>query len=144
MAPNDSTEQVLQGTLDLLILKTLSLAPMHGWGLTHRIQQLSRDAFQVGQGSIYPALVRLEQRGLISTEWGNTENNRRAKYYRISAAGRRAMGDEARELEALRRCNGSRPHRDEVTNASGPVTPTVRCAQHRVVSTPYNRRRPSH
>jgi len=90
--PND--EQVLQGTLDLLILKTLSLAPMHGWGLTHRIQELSRDALQVGQGSIYPALVRLEQRGLIATDWGTTENNRRAKYYRITAAGRRAMGDE--------------------------------------------------
>src|ERR1700749_197944 len=89
-----ANEQVLQGTLDLLILKTLSLAPMHGWGLTHRIQELSRDAFQVGQGSIYPALVRLEQRGLIATEWGSTENNRRAKYYRISAAGRRPMGDE--------------------------------------------------
>ena len=89
-----STEQVLQGTLDLVILKTLSLAPMHGWGLTHRIQELSKDAFDVGQGSIYPALVRLEQRGLISTEWRNTENNRRAKYYHLSAAGRRAMGEE--------------------------------------------------
>jgi PadR family transcriptional regulator len=90
----DTNEQVLQGTLDLLILKTLSLAPMHGWGLTHRIQQLSADALQVGQGSIYPALVRLEQRGWIVTEWQNTENNRRAKYYRLSAAGRRAMSDE--------------------------------------------------
>jgi transcriptional regulator len=94
MARHDTNEQVLQGTLDLLILKTLSLAPMHGWGLTHRIQDLSKDALVVGQGSIYPALVRLEQRGLISTEWGTTENNRRAKYYRITAAGRRAMGDE--------------------------------------------------
>jgi PadR family transcriptional regulator, regulatory protein PadR len=91
---HDTNEQVLQGTLDLLILKTLSLAPMHGWGLTHRIQDLSKDALVVGQGSIYPALVRLEQRGLISTEWGTTENNRRAKYYRITTAGRRAMGDE--------------------------------------------------
>ena len=90
----DPSEQVLQGTLDLLILKTLSLAPMHGWGLTRRIQDLSRDALRVGQGSIYPALVRLEQRGLIATEWRNTENNRRAKYYRITTAGRRAMGDE--------------------------------------------------
>ena len=85
---------VLQGTLDLLILKTLSLAPMHGWGLSHRIQQLSRDALQVGQGSIYPALVRLEQRGWIDTEWRTTENNRRAKYYRLTAAGRRALGQE--------------------------------------------------
>jgi transcriptional regulator len=94
MTPRDSSEQVLQGTLDLLILKTLSLTPMHGWGLTHRIQDLSRDAFQVGQGSIYPALVRLEQRGWIDTEWRATENNRRAKYYRITANGRRALGEE--------------------------------------------------
>ena len=94
MANTDSTGQVLQGTLDLLMLKTLSLAPMHGWGLAHRIQELSADAFQVGQGSIYPALVRLEQRGWIATEWRSTENNRRAKYYRITAAGRRAMGEE--------------------------------------------------
>jgi PadR family transcriptional regulator len=90
----DTNEQVLQGTLDLLILKTLSLAPMHGWGLTHRIQELSRDALVVGQGSIYPALVRLEQRALIDTEWRTTENNRRAKYYRITTAGRRALGQE--------------------------------------------------
>src|SRR3954470_22660679 len=94
MAKPTSSEQVLQGTLDLLILKTLSLAPMHGWGLTHRIEQLSQDALQVGQGSIYPALVRLEQRGWIDTEWRQTENNRRAKYYRLTAAGRRALGDE--------------------------------------------------
>src|SRR5215208_5106452 len=89
-----SNEQVLQGTLDLLILKTLSLSPMHGWGLTHRIEQLSKDALQVGQGSIYPALVRLEHRGLIDTEWQTTEKNRRAKYYRLTTAGRRALGDE--------------------------------------------------
>ena len=89
-----ANEQVLQGTLDLLILKTLSLMPMHGWGLTHRIEQLSKDALQVGQGSIYPALVRLEQRGWIDTEWQTTEKNRRAKYYRLTAAGRRALGQE--------------------------------------------------
>ena len=94
MAKPSSNEQVLQGTLDLLILKTLSLAPMHGWGLTHRIEQLSRDALQVGQGSIYPALVRLEQRGWIGTEWQITENSRRAKYYHLTAAGRRALGNE--------------------------------------------------
>ena len=91
---NKPNEQVLQGTLDLLILKTLSLAPMHGWGLTNRIEQLSADALQVGQGSIYPALVRLEQRGWIDTEWGMTENSRRAKYYRLTTAGRRALGQE--------------------------------------------------
>jgi transcriptional regulator len=89
-----TNEQVLQGTLDLLILKTLSLSPMHGWGLTHRIEQLSAEALQVGQGSIYPALVRLEQRGWIDTEWGLTENHRNAKYYRLTAAGRRALGHE--------------------------------------------------
>ncbi len=94
MVKQTSSEQVLQGTLDLLILKTLSLAPMHGWGLTHRIEQLSQDALQVGQGSIYPALVRLEQRGWIDTEWRVTENSRRAKYYALTAAGRRALGQE--------------------------------------------------
>ena len=94
MARPTASEQVLQGTLDLLILKTLSLAPMHGWGLTHRIEQLSQEALQVGQGSIYPALVRLEQRAWIDTEWRVTENSRRAKYYRLTAAGRRALGNE--------------------------------------------------
>lgn len=94
MAKPTTSEQVLQGTLDLLILKTLSLMPMHGWGLTHRIEQLSKDALQVGQGSIYPALVRLEQRGWIDTEWRITENSRRAKYYRLTTAGRRALGQE--------------------------------------------------
>jgi transcriptional regulator len=94
MSRTDSAEQVLQGTLDLLILKTLSLEPMHGWGLAHRMQELSRDALQVGQGSIYPAVVRLEQRGWVTTHWRTTENNRRAKYYAITAAGRRAMGQE--------------------------------------------------
>jgi transcriptional regulator len=94
VAKPTSNEQVLQGTLDLLILKTLSLAPMHGWGLTNRIEQLSRNALQVGQGSIYPALVRLEQRGWIETEWRTTENSRRAKYYQLTPAGRRALGQE--------------------------------------------------
>ena len=94
MARPQPNEQVLQGTLDLLILKTLSLAPMHGWGLTQRIQQLSQEALQVGQGSIYPALVRLENRGWIATDWRTTENNRRAKYYELTASGRRALGQE--------------------------------------------------
>lgn len=85
---------VLQGTLDLLILKTLSLAPLHGWGIAQRIQQLSDEALQVGQGSLYPALHRLESRGWIASEWAVTENNRRAKYYRLSTAGRRALGEE--------------------------------------------------
>ena len=94
MGQGANNEQVLQGTLDLLILKTLSIAPMHGWGLTHRIEQLSQDVLRVGQGSIYPALVRMEQRRWIDTEWRTTENGRRAKYYRLTPAGRRALGSE--------------------------------------------------
>jgi transcriptional regulator len=93
--PQPPGADVLQGTLDLLILKTLSLEPMHGWGITDRIQQLSRDALQVGQGSIYPAVHRLEAKGWIEPDWRITENNRRAKYYRLTAAGRRALGAEA-------------------------------------------------
>jgi PadR family transcriptional regulator PadR len=85
---------VMQGTLDLLILKALSLAPMHGWGISQRIQQISRDAFQIGQGSLYPALHRMEKRGLVKADWRTTENNREAKYYQLSAAGRRALGEE--------------------------------------------------
>lgn len=91
---------VLQGTLDVLILKTLSLEPMHGWGIGERIQQLSADAFRLGQGSLYPALQRLEAKGWIDAEWKTTENNRRAKYYRLSAAGRKALGEE---VESWRR-----------------------------------------
>jgi len=89
-----SSSDVLQGTLDLLVLKALSLAPMHGWGISQRIQQLSRDALRIGQGSLYPALYRLEKRGLVKSEWSTTENNREAKYYRLSAAGQRALAAE--------------------------------------------------
>ncbi len=85
---------LLQGTLDLLILRTLALQPMHGWGIAQRIQQLSRDALQVGQGSLYPALHRLELSGLITSEWAASENNRRAKYYSITAVGRRRLKTE--------------------------------------------------
>jgi PadR family transcriptional regulator, regulatory protein PadR len=85
---------VLQGTLDLLILKSLSLTPMHAWGITQRIEQISRDVLQVNPGSLYPALERLQDRGWISAEWGKTENNRRAKYYRLTAAGRKQLGIE--------------------------------------------------
>lgn len=92
--PRLASADVLQGTLDLLILKTLSLEPMHGWGISDRIQQLSRDALQVGQGSIYPALHRLEAKGWIKPDWRITENNRRAKYYGLTGAGRRALGSE--------------------------------------------------
>ena len=86
---------VLQGTLDLLVLKALSLAPMHGWGISQRIQQLSRDALQIGQGSLYPAVYRLERKGFVTSEWSTTENNREAKYYRLTTAGRRALSAEA-------------------------------------------------
>lgn len=85
---------VLQGTLDLLILKALSLAPMHGWGISTRIQQMSQDAFQIGQGSLYPALHRYENRGWVTSHWRTTEHNRIARYYDLTPAGRRALGDE--------------------------------------------------
>jgi PadR family transcriptional regulator, regulatory protein PadR len=89
-----SSADVLQGTLDLLVLKALSLAPMHGWGISQRIQDLSRDALQLGQGSLYPALYRLEKQRLVTSEWRSTENNREAKYYKLTAAGRRSLGEE--------------------------------------------------
>ncbi|MQA92559.1 MAG: PadR family transcriptional regulator [Gemmatimonas sp.] len=89
-----TSADVLRGTLDLLILKTLSLEPMHGWGIGHRIQHLSRGVMDVNQGSLYPGLQRLEHKGWIASEWRTTENNRRAKYYRLTQTGRRALGDE--------------------------------------------------
>ena len=95
---------VLQGTLDLLILRTLVLQPMHGWGISQRIQQLSNDVLQVNQGSLYPALHRLEQKGWIDSDWGTSENNRRAKFYRLTAVGEREL---ARELESWERYTGA-------------------------------------
>ncbi|MFI5231790.1 MAG: PadR family transcriptional regulator [Gemmatimonadales bacterium] len=92
-----ASAEVVQGTLDLLVLKALSLAPLHGWGISQRIQQLSRDALQIGQGSLYPALYRLERKGFVKSEWGTTENNREAKYYKLTATGRRALSDERSE-----------------------------------------------
>ncbi|HEY7481468.1 MAG TPA: PadR family transcriptional regulator [Gemmatimonadales bacterium] len=91
----DQSADVLQGTLDLLVLKTLALQPMHGWGIAQRIQQLSQSALEVGQGSLYPALMRLERRGWIAGEWGTTENNRRARYYRLTPLGERHLRREA-------------------------------------------------
>jgi transcriptional regulator len=84
----------LRGSLDLLILKTLSLTPMHGWGITRRIQQTSDGILEVNLGSLYPALQRLEKNGLVASEWGTTDNNRRARYYHLTRAGRRALGEE--------------------------------------------------
>jgi transcriptional regulator len=88
------SSDVLRGTLDLLILRTLTLEPMHGWGISQRIQERSRGVLDVNQGSLYPALQRLEQKGWIESEWRTTENNRNAKYYQLTAAGRRAVGTE--------------------------------------------------
>jgi transcriptional regulator len=85
---------VLQGTLDLLILKAVSLEPMHGWGIAQRIQQMSRDVLQINQGSLYPALHRLERRAWIEADWGTSENNRRAKYYRLTSLGRTHLAEE--------------------------------------------------
>ena len=86
--------EILQGTLELLVLKTLSLEPMHGWGIAQRIQQLSRDTFQVNQGSLYPALQRMKSKGWIASEWRTTENNRRARYYQLTTAGRKQLAAE--------------------------------------------------
>jgi PadR family transcriptional regulator, regulatory protein PadR len=90
----------LRGSLDLLVLKTLSLEPMHGWGISQRVQQISDGVLEVNQGSLYPALQRLERAGLITSAWGTTDNNRRARYYRLTTAGRQALGAE---LESWRR-----------------------------------------
>jgi PadR family transcriptional regulator, regulatory protein PadR len=88
------SSDVIRGTLDLLILKALSLQPMHGWAITQRLEQLSRDVLRVGQGSLYPALQRLEEKGWVDSEWRATEQGRRARYYELTRAGRRALGDE--------------------------------------------------
>jgi PadR family transcriptional regulator len=93
--------ELLQGTLDLLILKTLALGPMHGWGIAQRIQQVSREVLQVGQGSLYPALARLEQRGWIDAEWSMSDNNRRAKFYSLTRAGEKQLQKELGEWETL-------------------------------------------
>ena len=87
-------DELLQGTLDLLILRTLSRESMHGWAVSHRIQEISKDALRVNQGSLYPALHRLEEEGLIESEWGVSELGRRAKFYEMTAAGRRQLARE--------------------------------------------------
>jgi PadR family transcriptional regulator, regulatory protein PadR len=89
------SNDVLRGTLDLLVLKTLTLEPMHGWGISQRIQQMSKAVLDVNQGSLYPALQRLEQKEWIDSEWRTSDNNRRAKYYRLTAAGKRQLTEEA-------------------------------------------------
>lgn len=99
-----SREQLLQGTLDLIVLRTLAtMGPQHGYGLAQRIQQVSNDLLQLNQGTLYPALLRLEQQGWIRSEWGKSENNRQARYYSISRAGKKALQEET---ERWRRLSG--------------------------------------
>jgi len=92
---------LIQGTLDLLILTVVALEPMHGWAIAHRIQQMSREVLQVGQSALYPALHKLEQQGWIEAEWKISETNRRAKYYSLTRAGRKALTEEAAKWERL-------------------------------------------
>ena len=92
---------LVQGTLDLLILKTVALEPMHGWGIAQRIRMVSREVLQVRQGALYPALHRLEQQGWIRSEWGDSENNRRAKFYSLTKAGRKCLDREEANWERL-------------------------------------------
>jgi PadR family transcriptional regulator, regulatory protein PadR len=96
--PSDR-DDILQGTLDMLVLKALEIGSMHGWGITERLEQGSRGVFQLNQGSLYTALYRLERQGLVSSSWKSTENNRRARYYALTAAGRRALAAEAEKWE---------------------------------------------
>ena len=95
----ESRDDVLQGTLDMLVLKALHLGSLHGWGITERLEQGSRGVLRLNQGSLYPALYRLERQGLVSSSWKNTENNRRARYYALTAAGRRALAVEQEQWE---------------------------------------------
>ena len=93
---------ILQGTLDLMVLKTLdAMGPLHGYGIAQRLQQVSENLLQLNQGTLYPALLRLEQRGWIASEWGRSENNRRARYYRLTAAGRKQLVVEAANWERM-------------------------------------------
>jgi transcriptional regulator len=92
---------LIQGTLDMLILKTLALGPMHGWGISQRIQQISEDVLVINQGSLYPALYRLEQQGLIKSEWGSSDNNRQAKFYGLTRTGKKQLNEETENWERL-------------------------------------------
>jgi transcriptional regulator len=93
----DASRELLQGTLELLVLKTLALEPMHGWGIAQRIEQMSGAVFQVNQGSLYPALQRMKRKGWVRSTWRITENNRRARYYELTRAGRAQLAVEAQE-----------------------------------------------
>jgi transcriptional regulator len=97
----DKQLDVLQGTLDMLILKAVSLGPLHGYGILQRIQQISKDCLEIQQGSLYPALYRLEHQGWIKSEWGESENNRKAKYYTLTAAGKRRLQSETEKWNRM-------------------------------------------
>ena len=97
----DQAIDLLQGTLDLLILRTLATEPMHGWGIAQRIQQISRETLKVQQGSLYPALHRLERRGMVASDWQPSDNNRRSKYYSLTRAGRKQLERETAEWGRL-------------------------------------------
>ena len=97
----DTQPELLQGTLDMLILKAISLGPLHGYGILLRIQQISKDRLEIQQGSLYPALYRLEHQGWITSEWGTSENNRKAKYYRLTAQGRRGLQTETEKWNQM-------------------------------------------
>jgi transcriptional regulator len=97
----EGKDDLVQGTLELLILKTVALEAMHGYGISVRIRQMSREVFQINQGSLYPALHRLERRGLLESDWGESENNRRAKYYRLTRSGRKHLERETESWERL-------------------------------------------
>lgn len=101
MAPNPGKRDLLPGTLEMLVLKTLTAQRMHGYGIAQHIQRMSEDALRVEEGSLYPALQRLRQRGLIKAEWGQTPNNQRARYYTITTAGRRELGEQEKGFAEL-------------------------------------------
>ena len=101
MSREDARTDLLQGTLDLLILKALQLGPMHGWGITLRIEQISEDVLKVNQGSLYPALHRLEEQGWIDAEWATSENNRKAKFYSLTRKGQRQLERETSNWERV-------------------------------------------
>ena len=99
MAPN--SPELLQGTLDMLILKALQLGPLHGYAIARRVQQFSGDVLRIEEGSLYPALHRIEERGYVESEWGVSENNRRSKFYRLTRKGRKELADQTEEWKVL-------------------------------------------
>ena len=103
----NSPVDILQGTLDMLILKAVSLGPLHGYGILLRLQQISKEALQIPQGSLYPALYRLEHGGFIKSEWGESENKRRSKYYQLTASGRKRLSEETAYWGRLSKAIGS-------------------------------------